>query len=177
MMWKVLESCYAFICPWLKVRKDHIKQPSGLELDDFYVVETPDWVNVIAITEDGKNILEEQYRHGIQKVCIELPAGCVDRGETPLEAAKRELLEETGYGGGEWIPFGEYAPNTSGMTTMCYTFIAKGVKKVSDQHLEQSEDIRIRLTEQNTIKELLENNSINEAVMQAPLWRYIANNI
>lgn len=177
MMWKVLESCYAFICPWLKVRKDHIKQPSGLELDDFYVVETPDWVNVIAITEDGKNILEEQYRHGIQKVCIELPAGCVDRGETPLEAAKRELLEETGYGGGEWTPFGEYAPNTSGMTTMCYTFIAKGVKKVSDQRLEQSEDIHIRLTEQNTIKELLENNSINEAVMQAPLWRYIANNI
>lgn len=177
MKWKLLKSNYVFVCPWLKVRKDYIKQPSGLELDDFYVVETPDWVNIIAITDDGKYILEEQYRHGIKRVCVELPAGCVDHDETPLEAAKRELLEETGYGGGEWTPFGEYAPNTSGMTAKCHTFIAKGVKKVSNQHLEISEDIRIHLVEHDTIKELLENNSITEAVMQAPLWRYIAKNI
>ena len=177
MTWKLLKSVYVFVCPWLKVRKDHIKQPSEFELDDFYVVETSDWVNVIAITEDGKVVLEEQYRHGIQKECIELPAGCVDQGEIPLEAAKRELLEETGYAGGVWIPFGESAPNASGMATMCYTFIAKGVKKISAQNLEQSEDIRICLVEQNTIKELLEKNSIVEAVMQASLWRYLANKI
>lgn len=78
---------------------------------------------------------------------------------------------------GSVFPFGECAPNTSGMTAICQTFIAKGVKKISNQHLEMSEDIRIHLMEQDTIKELLENNSITEAVMQAPLWRYIANNI
>lgn len=77
---------------------------------------------------------------------------------------------------GSVFPFRECAPSTSGMTAICQTFIAKGVKKISNQHLEMSE-VRIHLVEQDTIKELLENNSITEAVMQAPLWRYIANNI
>ena len=77
MNWKTLKSSYAFLCPWLRVRKDHVQLPSGVEMDDFYVVESNDWVNVIAITENGLFLIEEQYRHGVGQVCFELPAGNV----------------------------------------------------------------------------------------------------
>ena len=176
MIWKTIQSSYAFLCPWLKVRKDHIRLPSGLEIDDFYVVEANDWVNVIAITEDGKLIIEEQYRHGIQRVCFELPAGNVSDGETPLAAAKRELLEETGYAGGKWSFFCSSVPNASGMNTVCHTFLATGVRKTAEPKMEPSEDIRVHLLTKEEITELLFTDLIIEGVMQASLWRFITVN-
>ena len=173
MNWKTLKSSYAFICPWLRVRKDHVRLPSGVEMEDVYVVESNDWVNVIAITEDGHYIIEEQYRHGIGRICFELPAGNVSKGENPLDAAKRELLEETGYAGGKWSLFCTSAPNASGMNNYCHTFLAKGVRKVAEAQLESSEVIRVHLKTQSEIKDLLMNDSIIEAVMQTPLWRYL----
>lgn len=74
--------------------------PNGVVVPDFYVTESSDWVNVIAITTVGMFIIEEQYRPGIQNVCFELCAGMVDESETPIAVAKRELLEETGFSGG-----------------------------------------------------------------------------
>ena len=173
MYWKTLKSSYSFICPWLRLRKDHVKLQSNFEMDDFYVVESNDWVNVIAITDEGYFIIEEQYRHGIGRVCFELPAGNVSEGEDPLDAAKRELKEETGFDGGKWSLFCTSAPNASGMNNYCYTFLAEGVKKVANPHLESSEEIRVHFKSQSEIKDLLMNGSIIEAVMQAPLWRYI----
>lgn len=173
MNWRTLKSSYPFLCPWLRVRKDHVILPSGFEMDDFYVIESNDWVNVIAITEDGAYIMEEQYRHGLGQVCFELPAGNVCKGENPVDAAKRELMEETGYTGGKWEFFCDSAPNASGMNNLCHTFLAKGVKKTTEPHLERSEEIHVHLKTKDEVVELLKNNSIVEAVMQAPLWRYI----
>lgn len=171
MRWKVLHSSYAFTCPWLKVRKDHIQQPSGVELEDFYVVEIHDWVNVIAITEDNLFVIEEQYRHGVQQVCFELPAGEIEPEEDLLHAAQRELLEETGYTSDEWEAFGNYVPNASGNSNRCYTFIARNVHKVAQQKLEQSEDIRLHLKTKQQLIDIMEQGQMPEAVMQAPLWR------
>ena len=173
MNWRTLKSSYPFLCPWLRVRKDHVILPSGFEMDDFYVIESNDWVNVIAITEDGRYIIEEQYRHGIGRICFELPAGNVSKGENPLDAAKRELMEETGFAGGKWELFCDSAPNASGMDNLCHTFLARGVKKNTEPHLESSEEIHVHLKTKDEVVELLKNNSIVEAVMQAPLWRYI----
>lgn len=174
MSWEIIDSTYPFVCNWLKVRKDHVRMPSGLEIPDFYVEELPDWVNIIAITKDGKYILEEQYRHGIQQVCFELPAGVIEKGEMPIDAAKRELAEETGYSGGEWMSFGLYAPNCSGSNNFCYSFIAVGVEKTSEPQIEPTEDIKIHLVSKEKLKSYLHNNKIIEGVMQAPLWRYFA---
>lgn len=153
---------------------DHVRMPSGLEIPDFYVEELPDWVNIIAITKDGKFVMEEQYRHGIQKVCFELPAGVVEPGEDYLHAAQRELKEETGYSGGQWSPFGAYSPNTSGCNNTCYSFLAKGVEKTSAPKREPTEDINIHLVSKEELRTKLLNGHIIESVMQAPLWRYLS---
>ena len=175
MNWEILDSSYPFSCPWLKVRKDVVRLPNGVVVPDFYVTESPDWVNVIAITTDGKFIIEEQYRHGIQKVCFELCAGMVDEDETPLEAAKRELMEETGFSGGNWTSFGMSVPNASGSTTKCYHFLAINVERIQNPEPEKTEDINIHLLTEQELKQIMLDGRIAEAVMLAPLWRYFAN--
>lgn len=176
MNWDILNSSYPFTSSWLKVRKDVVRLPNEVVIPDFYVTEAPDWVNVIAITTDAKFIIEEQYRHGIQKVCFELCAGMVDEGETPLEAAKRELLEETGYSGGNWTAFGMSVPNASGSTTKCYHFLATDVERTQDSNPEKIEDIKIHLLTEQELKQIMLDERIAEAVMLAPLWRYFSNN-
>lgn len=174
MKWKILHSDYLIRNQWLTVRKDYVRQPSGCELEDFYVMEYPDWVNVIAITEDGKFIIEEQYRHGLQRVNFELCAGCIEEGEEPLDAAKRELLEETGFGGGEWKEFMVSAPNPNSMSNICHTFLATGVTQVSEPHREKTEDIRVHLKTKEEVKGLLEEGKIIEGIMMAPLYKYLS---
>lgn len=149
--------------------------PNGITIPDFYITEAPDWVNVIAITKEGKFIIEEQYRHGIQKVCFELCAGMVDEGETPMEAAKRELLEETGYSGDNWTSFGMSVPDASGSNIKCYHFLATGVERVQTPNPEKTEDIKIHLLTEQELKQIMLDGRIVEAVMLAPLWRYYAN--
>ena len=100
--WELVSSEYLFRRPWLTARRDVVRLPNGTEIPEFYVLEYPDWVNIIAVTADGEFVMIRQYRHGIDQTRYELVAGCVDPGEDPLTAAKRELYEETGFGGGEW---------------------------------------------------------------------------
>lgn len=170
--WRIFNQQYALYTKWLKVRKDHVRMPSGVEMDDYYILEYPNWINVIAITEEGRFILERQYRHGLQRVECELCAGVIEEGEEPLAAAQRELLEETGYGEGEWTLFMKSAPNHAAMTNVNYTFIAKGVKQVSDQQLERTEDIEVLLKSREELLEMMQKDEIIEGVQCAPLWRY-----
>ena len=95
--WDIIESEYLIRRPWLTARRDKVRLPDGRINPEHYVLEYPDWVNVIAITEDGMFVMVEQYRHGLRDVYTELVAGVSEPGEDPLEAAKRELLEEAGY--------------------------------------------------------------------------------
>ena len=173
MKWSILNSNYLIKCKWLTVRKDHVRLPSGMEMDDFYIIESNDWVNVIALTDDNNILLERQYRHGLARICVELPAGSVDDGETPLQAAKRELLEETGYTAREWEYYGKYAPNASAMTNYSHTFIARGVKKTHVPQLEQSEDIEVFSIPLSELRDSLVNEQFIEADIMAPLWRFL----
>ena len=104
--------------PWLRVRHDTVQLPDGRINPEFYVLEYPDWVNVIAITEDGLFVMEKQYRYGIDRTCYEIPAGVMESGETPEEAARRELEEETGYTGGEWTAIMNASGNASTTSNM-----------------------------------------------------------
>ena len=169
--WKILASEYQLQSKWLNVRKDKVRMPKGVELDDFYILEYPDWINVIAITEEGDFVLERQYRHGTQTVEYEICAGVIEKGEEPLTAAQRELYEETGFGGGEWCLYCVTAPNPAAMTNRNYTFLAKGVKQISSQHLERTEDIDVIVLSREEVKQILKDGKMMQGIMQAPLWR------
>lgn len=101
--WKVLTSEYLARKPWFTVRHESIELPDGRRIPDYYVFEYPDWVNVIAITKEGKFVFIDQYRHGLGETDYEIPAGVAEPDDASmLAAAQRELAEETGYGGGQW---------------------------------------------------------------------------
>ena len=170
-MWEILSSEYLLESKWINVRKDKVRMPKGVELDDFYILEYPDWINVIAITEEGDFVLERQYRHGTQTVEYEICAGVIEKGEEPLTAAQRELYEETGFGGGEWSLYCVTAPNPAAMTNRNYTFLAKAVKQISSQHLERTEDIDVIVVSREEVKQILKDGKMMQGIMQAPLWR------
>ncbi len=90
----------------------------------FYRLEGPDWVNVIAFTKELDLLVVEQYRHGINEATLEIPGGCCDPGETPLESAKRELLEESGFTSDSWISLGSCTPNPATQTNRAHSFLA-----------------------------------------------------
>ena len=96
--WKLLNTEYLVDAPWLKVAKEKCELPNGKVIDDFYTLWQPDWVLILARTAEGKWVMTEQYRHGSGKIALEFPAGIIDKGETPEQAALRELQEECGYG-------------------------------------------------------------------------------
>ena len=172
--WETISSEYLFRRPWLTVRHDKVRLPDGRINPEFYVLEYPDWVNIIAITENGEFVMERQYRHGLDKTCYEIAAGVVENGETPLEAARRELEEETGYGGGDWKELMLISGNPSTTNNLTHCFLAEGVKKVSAQHLDSTEDLSVCLLSLDQVRQLLVHDKIRQALMAAPLWKYFA---
>lgn len=173
--WKLLESEYLIQRPWLTARCDKVQLPNGTVHNEYYVLEYPTWINVIAITDEGKYVMVEQYRHGLQDVFTEIVAGVVESDEPPIEAAKRELLEETGFGGGEWSLNTVLSANPGSMNNLTYSFIAKGVKKLCEQHLDETEDINVKLLSEDEVRRMLRNDEIKQALMAAPLLKHLAN--
>ena len=172
--WKTLDSKYLIRRPWLTARRDTVRLPDGRVNDEYYVLEYPTWINVIAITKNGGFLMVEQYRHGLGDVFVELCAGVVEDGETPLEAARRELLEETGYSGGEWRLLDTICQNPSTCTNMTYCFLAEGVKQTDIQHLDETEEISVRILSEDELLSLLTDGKIKQSLMAAPLWHYFA---
>lgn len=174
--WETVSSEYLFRRPWLTVRHDQVRLPDGRINPEFYVLEYPDWINVIAITTDGLFVMERQYRQGLGKTCYEIPAGVMEKGEIALEAARRELQEETGYGDGEWQEIMMLSGNSSTTSNITHCFLATGVRKISEQHLDNTEDLNVCLLTAEQVRLLLTNDKIRQALMAAPLWKYFAEN-
>lgn len=145
----------------------------GGYIPDYYLLEYPDWINVVAVTPGGDLVLIRQYRHGIGGVHYELCAGCVDPGESPLEAAQRELLEETGYGGGDWQLLMTLSANPSTHANRNYSFVALGVEKVREQALELTEEIAVHVVSPHEALALLDTGQFMQSLHAAPLLRYL----
>ncbi len=165
MHWRILKSDYLFQDLWFKVRRDRCETPLGKIVDPYYVYEFPTWVTAVAITREGKVIMERQYRHALGEVCLEIPGGCVDDTDENLEAAiSRELLEETGYQFEQFQYLGKISANPSTNNNLMHMFLATGGERVGAQQLDHNEEISLELISIEDLKALLEGNLIIQSM-------------
>lgn len=150
--WKLLGSKSAFKNHWWNIVQETVELPDGSTTADFYVNRMPGGVAVFALTDDGRILLNRQYKHGYGDIIEELTIGMTDAEDAdPLSAAKRELLEETGYGGGTWEELAVLTSNPTSSTTRLHFFLAKGVKRLQEPKADPREVVETSLV---TAKEL-----------------------
>jgi 8-oxo-dGTP pyrophosphatase MutT (NUDIX family) len=172
--WDTLSSTYLSRKPWLTLRQDRVRLPNGAVIEDYNILEYPEWVNVLAVTADSDVVLLRQYRPGIQAVHFELPAGVCEADDPDFEAsARRELLEETGYGGGEWRHWMSLSANPGTHTNQSHTFLARGVVPLQQQQLEKTEDIRVHVVSLAQAREIVLGGGIKQSLHAAPLLKYL----
>jgi len=141
---------------WLCLHADECELPSGHIIPPYYVFEERDWVQIVAIDTEEKVLLTRQYRHGAKVVSTELPCGIMNGGETPLAAAQRELLEETGHAAAEWIPLPGLFPNPARQTNRIHSFFALQLHNLGSQALDASEDITFEFVSPGEIQRKIE---------------------
>lgn len=155
----------------LNVRFDWLKHPTEDRTLKRLVLESVDWINVVALTEDGQSVMVEQYRFGVGSCTLETPGGMVDSGETPLQAAQRELKEETGYSGGRWKSLGAVQPNPAIHSHLCHHFLAEGVTKNDSQDLGQGEAIAVHLYTIDQVRSAIVDGSLRHVLAISALSR------
>ena len=127
-----------------RVRYDHLRNPRNGKVVKAVILETPDWVDIVPITPEGKIVVVDQYRFGSSSITTEIPAGSILEGETPQEAAVRELAEETGYEAGQWDYCGWVQPNPAFQDNVCHQFIARNAVHAGTPDLDDGESIKVR---------------------------------
>ncbi|RPE05874.1 NUDIX hydrolase [Chitinophaga lutea] len=165
MDWKLVNSEYLYKEPWLTLRRDICETPAGVTVNPYYVLEYPDWVCVMAVTADHQVILIRQYRHAFGTVLLEIPGGVIDPEDpVPLDAARRELLEETGYAFEQFYSLGAVSHNPSTSTNLTHMFLATGGKYVQAQQLDANEEIEVLLKDVNEVEQMLKEHQFVQAL-------------
>jgi ADP-ribose pyrophosphatase len=166
--WKRKSDHVAYDCGFFQVHVRQSASPVTGKEHPFYVLHTWDWVNVIALTQDGKIPMVYQYRHGSNELSLEIPGGAVDHKDGhALEAAKRELLEETGYEAKEWHSLGKLKPNPAILDNTCHIYLAMGAEKVSELDLDEAEELEVRLHDLVEVKQMIQQGQMQHALVVA----------
>jgi ADP-ribose pyrophosphatase len=174
--WKVIKSEVTAQTSIFKLKTLTAHSPTNhQQFHDFFVLEAGDWVNVIPVTSDGRVVLVRQYRYGNGEVTLEIPGGLIDPGQTPLESAQRELLEETGYGNGEWTLLGSTRPNPAFLNNWCHCYLALNVEKMSEQNLDEVEEIEVVTVDLKDIPQIIANGDIDHSLVLAAFFYYQLN--
>jgi ADP-ribose pyrophosphatase len=164
MDWKKLSSKYLSKHIYFTAREDRCEMPDGKIVDPYFVVELPETVCAMAITENNEVVLVKQYRHPIEETILELPGGFIDENETAEMAVARELQEETGYRFSGFQYLGRVAANPGVLNNFTVLFLATGGKKVTDQHLDTNEEIEVKLYSIAEVRAMLMNNEFKQAL-------------
>jgi|Deesub1362A_J573_1020465.scaffolds.fasta_scaffold00073_82 ADP-ribose pyrophosphatase len=160
--WEVLSTEELFAAPpWVRVFTDRIRLPSGRIVPDYYRVELPEYAMVFAQTDDGKVLFERQYKHALGRITLALPTGCVEKGESPIETAKRELLEETGYKANKWRFVGSFLVDGNKGCGKAHFYIAEKLEKVADPVNDDAEESEILFMPINSIMKAILNGEIS----------------
>jgi 8-oxo-dGTP pyrophosphatase MutT (NUDIX family) len=169
--WKLLKSEHIVKDRWISLRADTCKMPNGRIVTPYYVYEYPTWVNVVAVTKQKEVVLVQQYRHGFQKTLIELPSGGMEISDiSPTEAIKRELAEETGYTGEEFIHTCTISANPANHNNLTHCFLALNVELTKDISLDETEQIKVVLKPLNEVINSLKNNDFLQALHVSSLF-------
>ncbi|MCX7857928.1 MAG: NUDIX hydrolase [Deltaproteobacteria bacterium] len=169
--WMILDSYMASDYKIFEIWIQKAVSPRTGKMSRFFTIHASPWVNVIPLTKDGQIVMIRQYRHGSNSFCLEIPGGLVDN-ETPEEAAKRELLEETGYSGDTIEFLGAVNPNPALFNNLCHTFLVRDVKKTKEINLDPQEDIEVVLVPINEVRELIKSGTINHALVVVAFFFY-----
>ncbi|VAW39722.1 ADP-ribose pyrophosphatase [hydrothermal vent metagenome] len=171
--WKNLSSEELADYHIFKLRRETRRSPRTGADHSFFVLQTPDWINVIPLTPAGKVVMIHQFRQGTSKVTLEIPGGMVDANESdPAEAARRELLEETGYAADELIHIGTVDPNPAFLDNQCHTYLALGVRWQQAPAFDGAEDIGVEEVALDEIAGLIGNGRITHALVVAAFYHY-----
>jgi len=162
--WKVLHSKTLLSRRWLELSEQHVALPNGHAIEQFPVIRAPDWASTLCVTEDGRVLLVRQYRHGIGGTSLELPAGVIEAGESPLQAAQRELREETGFEADQWLALSSVATEPARHTTRAHFFCALGGRRVQAPALDDSEELELVELDKQELLGLIERGEIQHGV-------------
>lgn len=169
--WKTINSTTLVNDVWLTLSADTCQLPNGQIIEPYYVLHEADWVHVLARADDDRILTVKQFRYAAKDVCIELPCGVIDEGETPLVAAQRELLEETGYTATHWHSLGTMYANPARQTNTIHLFFATELSLEGEQQLDVSEDIEFDFLAIPEIQQKIETNEFSQALHIASFYR------
>lgn len=166
-IWKRTESKKIADCRVFSIREDLCRREGDGKTGTFYVIENPDWVNVIALTAEKKVVLIEQFRHGTEKIILEIPGGMTDENEPPEEAARRELLEETGYSSENFVFLGKSHPNPAIQNNTIYHYLALDCEKTAETAFDEHESVITKLFPLTEIEKLIKEEKITHSLVIA----------
>lgn len=164
--WRELEARRVYRSRIFDVTERRMREDGpGGRTGDFVRIDPPDWVNVVALTEAGEVVLIEQWRHGVDRMTLEIPGGMVDPGESPAEAARRELAEETGFSAERWTLAGAIEPNPAIQSNRCITYLAEGARKTAEPRFDGNEACRLVLEPWSRIDALVAGGHVTHALV------------
>lgn len=159
--WRVLETKEIFVArPWLKLSVEKVEVTDGRIVDDFYKLDLPDFTVVFAETPEGRTLVIRQYKHGPQRVSLTLPGGQMDPEENPLTAARRELLEETGYEAARWTSLGSYMVNGNLGCGRGHFYKASGAHRVREPNSGDLENMDILLMDRTKLMAAIQSGEV-----------------
>ncbi len=154
--WQVIDEHLSFDGTFLRVRTQKVQLPNGHLIEDFHLLESRSWAATVAVTEENELVLVEQYRHGHGDLSLELPAGVIDAGETPKQAAARELAEETGFSSDDIQSLWQIRPEPARHSQWAHIFIAQKARRASAPQLDSTEDVRVCLLPLNELDAIVD---------------------
>ena len=168
--WNILESNLILDHPVLSVTRS--RRRLGGHTGDFVTLHSMDWVNVVPVTPEGRVVLIKQWRHGSQDWAVEIPGGLVDPGEAPLQAAARELKEETGYTAPELAFLGKVNPNPALFDNYCHTYLGLNAELAGEPDLDPGESIEVFQVEAASLPGMVASGEIDHCIVIAALAFY-----
>jgi ADP-ribose pyrophosphatase len=163
--WKRLDARVVLSAePWVSVYQEQVQLPGGRVLDDFYRVVLQDFVAVVASTATDQLVMVRCYKHGLGQVVLSVPAGYMERGEAPLAAAQRELLEETGYAAADWKELGSFVVDGNRYCNTMHLFLAKNAQWVKPCRMDETEEVQVELVHSRWVVEALRKGEIHHLV-------------